>query len=192
AARIAADADGRPAFSWGVVERIDARLKGDVLAALRPALGRLLATDGRPSAVAFDDSPLAIGVAGSALGRQFASGGPFTPDQIVYAGSWPLVVEAIPTEGRKAIESLEAAFAERSKQDADPPIIVLVAGLGLFALGDTEQQAETARELYLDALRIATGAHRLGGVRPLAPGERQFIERWEAETYRRQVASRAV
>lgn len=191
AARIAADADGRPAFSWGVIERIDARLAGDVLTALRPALGRLLATDGRPRAVAFDDSPLAIGVAGSALGRQFASGGPFTPDQIVYAGSWPLIVEAIPTDGRNAIESLKAALAERSRQDADPPIIVLVAGLGLFALGDSEQQAGTARELYLDALRIATGAHRLGGVRPLAPGERQFIERWEAETYRRQVASRA-
>ncbi|HEY8635631.1 MAG TPA: class II aldolase/adducin family protein [Candidatus Limnocylindrales bacterium] len=192
AARIAEHAAGRPAFWWGVVERIEARLAGDVLAALRPALGRLLATDGRPRAVAFDDSPLAVGVAGSVLGHRFAGNGPLTPDQIVYAGSWPLVVEALTTDGRAAVAAVEAALAERTTRDVDPPVIVLVAGLGLFAVGDSEQQAETARELYLDAVRIASGAHRLGGVRPLAPGERQFIERWEAEAYRRQVASRTM
>ena len=192
AARIAEHASGLPPFSWGAVERIESGLAGDLLAALRPAVGRLLATDGQPRSVAFDDSPLAVGVAGSELGRRFAGDGALTPDQIVYAGSWPLVVEAFSTDGKAAVSALEAALAERTRRDVDPPVTVLVAGLGVFAVGDTEQQAETARVLYLDAVRIATGAHRLGGVRPLAPEERVFIERWEAETYRRQVAARTM
>jgi rhamnulokinase len=187
--RIAGHANGEPPFSWGAVARIEEALAGGVVDALRRALGRLLAADGRPRAVVFDDSSLAVGVAGSELGRRFAQGGPLTPDQIVYAGSWPLVVDTVSTDGGAAA-ALEAALAERATQDVDPPVIVLVAGLGLFAVGDTERQADTARNLYLDATRIASGAYRLGGVRPLPPAERQFIERWEAEAHRRQVASR--
>lgn len=189
-ARIAEHAAGRPAFSWGVVERLEGALGGDIVAALRTAIGRLLTADSSPRAVVFDDSPLAVGVAGSELGHRFANGGPLTPDQIVYAGSWPLVVETIPADGGAAAAALEAALDERATRDVDPPVIVLVAGLGLFAVGDTERQADTARKLYIDGLRIASGAHQLGGVRPLAPAERQFIERWEAEAYRRHVASR--
>lgn len=189
AARIAEHTAGRPAFSWGAVERIDAALADGIVDALRPALGMLLAVAGRPTAVVFDDSPLAVGAAGSELGRRFARGGPLTPDQIVYAGSWPLVIETVPADGRAAVTGLQEALAERAIRDVDPPLIVLVAGLGMFTVGGTERQADTARQLYLDATRIAIGAHRLGGVRPLAPSERQFIERWEAEAYRRQVAS---
>lgn len=188
-ARIAEHTAGRPAFSWGAVERIDAALADGIVDVLRPLIGTLLAVAGGPTAVVFDDSPLAVGAAGSELGRRFARGGPLTPDQIVYAGSWPLVIETVPADGRAAAVALEAALAERAALDVDPPIIVLVAGLGLFSVGGTERQADTARELYLDAMRVASGAHRLGGVRPLAPAERQFIERWEAEAYRRQVAS---
>ena len=188
AARIAEHTAGRPAFSWGAVERIDAALADGIVDALRRALGLLLSVAGRPAAVVFDDSPLAIGAAGSELGRRFARGGPLTPDQIVYAGSWPLVMETVPADGRAAVAALQEALAERAARDVDPPVIVLVAGLGLFTVGGTERQADTARELYLDAMRIASGAHRLGGVRPLAPAERQFIERWEAEAYRRQIA----
>ncbi len=183
----------RPLDPWGAVERLDVALRDPIADALRSALGGFLGDgeDDRSAVVVFDDSPLALGAAGSALGRQFATGGPLTPDQIVYAGSLPLVVEPVATDGPAAITTLEAALARRARAGIDRPIIVLVAGIGLFAVGRSERQADTARELYLDAMRIALGAHRLGGVRPLAPAEREFIERWEAEAYRRQVASTA-
>jgi rhamnulokinase len=181
----------RPAFSWGAAERIDPGQADEIVDALRRELGMLVAVGDRPAAVVFDNSPMAVGVAGSELGRRIAQGGPLTPDQIVYAGSWPLVMDTDPADGRAAVAALEAALAERATRDIDPPIIVLVAGLGLFAMGRTERQANTARELYLDATRIAIGATRLGGIRPLAQAERQFIERWEAEAYRLQVASSA-
>lgn len=190
AARIDEHAAGRPAFSWGAVERIEGALAGRIVEALRPALGRLLAAGDRPRSVVFDDSPLAVGVAGSEIGHRFAHGGPLTPDQIVYAGSWPLVLETVPDDGETAVAAVRTALTERETRDGDRPAIVLIAGLGLFAVGDTDRQADTARDLYLDAMRVASGAHRLGGVHPLAPDERRFIERWEAEAYRRQVASR--
>jgi len=71
------------------------------------------------------------------------------------------------------------------------PIVVVVPGLGLFAAGDSWAQADTARHVYLDALRVGRGATRLGGVRALADAERGFIEAWEAEAYRRGIAARA-
>lgn len=191
AARIAGHKGEGPLDPWGAVERIDSVLRDVTVDALRSALGGLLGDGdaGRRAVALFDDSALALGAAGSELGRQFARGGPLTPDQIVYAGSLPLLVESAPADGRAAVTALERALTRRARAGVEPPIIVLVAGLGLFAVGDSERQADTARQLYLDAMRIAVGAHRLGGVRPLAPAERQFIERWEAEAYRRQVAS---
>jgi len=189
-ALISDDADARPPSSWGAVARIEPERALELVGALESAIGANVAAGGPPRAVVFDDSPLAVAAAGSELGHGFARGGPLTPDQIVYAGSWPLVIGEIPDDGAAAVAALEAALAERATRDVDPPIIVLVAGVGLFATGDDARQAATACTLYLDAMRIASGAHRLGGVRPLGPDERRFIERWEAEDYRRQVALR--
>jgi rhamnose utilization protein RhaD (predicted bifunctional aldolase and dehydrogenase) len=190
-ALISDHADAKPPSSWGAVARIEPERALGLVGALESALGANVAAGGPPQAVVFDDSPLALAAAGSELGHRFARGGPLTPDQIVYAGSWPLVIGEIPDDAEAAVAALEAAVAERATRDVDPPIIVLVAGVGLFATGDNARQAATARTLYLDAMRIASGAHRLGGVRPLGPDERRFIERWEAEAYRRQIALRA-
>jgi len=62
-------------------------------------------------------------------------------------------------------------------------------GLGIFATGDTWGEADTARHVCLDTLRVAEGALSLGGVRALADVERSFIKTWEAESYRRGVAA---
>jgi NAD(P)-dependent dehydrogenase (short-subunit alcohol dehydrogenase family) len=82
-------------------------------------------------------------------------------------------------------DRLDAHVADRGRL----PIIVVVPGLGLFAAGDTFAEADTARHVYLDALRVGAGVLALGGVRHLADAERDFIEGWEAESYRRQVAA---
>ncbi len=66
---------------------------------------------------------------------------------------------------------------------------MVVPGVGLFAVGDTWAAADTARHIYLDALRVGEAANRIGRVRHLAPAERRFIEDWEAEAYRKQIAA---
>lgn len=158
--------------------------------AIAPALRALLAAGDHLKVVTFDDSPLAVEMASSRLGREQAVGGPLTPDQIVYAGSWPLLLEGVDDPGAPdLVGSVEDAIAGHRRAHGAPPTIVLVPALGLFAAGESYRQADTARHIYLDAMRVVRGATRLGGVRPLAPAERAFIERWEAEDYRRRVDS---
>jgi rhamnose utilization protein RhaD (predicted bifunctional aldolase and dehydrogenase)/NAD(P)-dependent dehydrogenase (short-subunit alcohol dehydrogenase family) len=179
-----------PAMPWGDVQRLGAEEARAMLRGVGPALRALLATGDRLQIVTFDDSPLAVSLAGSALGREFALGGPLTPDQIVYAGSFPLLVES--PEGAapdQVVDTLTSAIATRRASEAGAPAVVMVPGLGLFAAGSSYAQADTARQVYLDAAGVFVDARRMGGVRPLAEAELQFIERWEAEAYRRGVAA---
>ena len=185
---ITAHLDGLPPVSWGEVERLEPDQARTALRTVGPALRALLATGERLPVVAFDDTPLSVSVAGSALGREFAAGGPLTPDQIVYTGSFPLVVDSPRNAAPDSlIDSLKNAIEVRRGSEAGPPIVVIVPGLGLFTAADSYAQADTARQVYLDAIGVSVDAHRLGGVRPLAEKERQFIERWEAEAYRKRV-----
>jgi rhamnose utilization protein RhaD (predicted bifunctional aldolase and dehydrogenase) len=159
---------------------------------LSAALSRMLGDRDRPKIVVFDDSPAALEIASTAAGRELVHGGPLTPDQIVYAGSWPLWLEPIGTEDADAVvAALRVRLAAHVAATGATPSVVVVAGLGLFIAADTERFAATAREVTLDAFRIAQGAAGFGGSRVLAPDERQFIEDWEAEAYRRGVASDA-
>ncbi len=59
----------------------------------------------------------------------------------------------------------------------------------MFTSGRDFAAADTVRLCYLDAVRVAAGARCFGGVRPLAARDRRFIENWEVEAYRRQIAS---
>ena len=187
---IRAHLEAAPPISWGEVERFEDADAQAALHAVGPALRALLATGDRLKVIEFDDSPLAVSMAGSPLGQEFALGGPLTPDQIVYAGSFPLLVEApADSSPNSMVEAVTSALAARAATDSAAPIIVLVRGLGLFAAGDSHAQADTARQVYLDAAGVSVEAHRMGGVRALADAERQFIDRWEAEAYRRGVAA---
>jgi rhamnose utilization protein RhaD (predicted bifunctional aldolase and dehydrogenase)/NAD(P)-dependent dehydrogenase (short-subunit alcohol dehydrogenase family) len=189
-AAIQAHLAGLPPIAWGDVERLDPDEARLALNVAGPALRALLATGDRLKVVTFDDSPLAVSIAGSALGRELAFVGPLTPDQIVYAGSFPLLVET-PKGGvpGQLTDGLTRAIAAWSETQAGAPVVVIVPGLGLFAVGDSHAQTDTVRQVYLDAVGVSVEAHRLGGVRPLSDKERGFIERWEAEAYRRGVAA---
>lgn len=158
--------------------------------AIAPALRVLLAAGEGPRIVTFDDTPLAVGYPATPTGRAFVLGGPLTPDQIVYAGSWPMLLDLPPHAERDAIlATVGKRLDEHVAATGQRPVIVVVPGLGLFAAGETWAQADTARHIYLDALRVGQGATRLGDVRPLPRVDRLFIETWEAEAYRRGVAA---
>ncbi|MGZ6273971.1 MAG: SDR family NAD(P)-dependent oxidoreductase [Candidatus Limnocylindrales bacterium] len=156
-----------------------------------PVLRAALATGERLKVVTFDDGPLAARVKDRATGAELVRGGPLTPDQIVYAGSWPLVVDPIDPgfEADALAASFLAAVERFGSERGHKPSAVVVPNLGLFAAGDSIRQAETARDIHKDAVRVATLAARLGGIRPLTDEERDFIEHWEAEEYRRRASA---
>jgi len=97
---------------------------------------------------------------------------PFTPDQIVYCGAEPTYVETA--------DEIEPG-ALRGK-------IILLEGIGIFALGQTGKEAETAAQLFLDAVKIAVYARSFGGAQPMPADLMQFIIHWEAEAYRQKEA----
>ena len=190
----AADIDAATAWLVGVIEEELARHPADPLAPADPADVAIVAAIGlglgRPAAVS-DSHPLAASFAATPAGRAFMAGGPLIPDQIVYTGSWPLVLDIggeDPGHVRRLARDAAATFEARH---GVAPIVAVVPGLGLVATGDSERQADTARHLYLDMLRTAAGALRIGGIRHLSDAERRFIEHWEAEAYRKQVAAGA-
>ena len=161
-----------------------------------PALRALLAEDsaGPLKVVTFDDSDIALGLVGTAAGSAIASGGPLTPDQIVYCNSFPLWFQPSDGEDDDAlIARLRGAIDQHTRETRFPPKVVLVQGVGLFGVGDDFKTANTAREVYVDAIKVMAGAARLGGgpggVSYLKEGERRFIEDWEFEAYRKKVAA---
>jgi NAD(P)-dependent dehydrogenase (short-subunit alcohol dehydrogenase family)/rhamnose utilization protein RhaD (predicted bifunctional aldolase and dehydrogenase) len=139
--------------------------------------------------VVFDDAPGPAAFTATEPGRAFMTGGPLTPDQIVYAGSFPLVIDVDGVEPDDIPDLVTDRLDAHVAAGRPEPIVTVVPGVGLFAAGDTWADADTARHIYLDALRVGDAAVRLGGVRHLADSERRFIETWEAEAYRRQVHS---
>ena len=105
---------------------------------------------------------------------------PFTPDHIVYCKHVPLFA--------KPGDDLPAALEAYCNKHGFAPKIVAFEGLGFFALGKSEQEAKTARLLFLDAMKVAVYAQSFGGCLPLPDDFTQFILHWEAESYRQKVA----
>ncbi len=112
------------------------------------------------------------------------SRGPLIPDQIVYAGSLPVLLRL--TDDERTVAELVAQFRDAHGR---LPITAVVAGVVVFAVGDSDRAARTALDTFLDALRVARDANRIGRVRVMDERERHFIENWEAEAYRRSVAA---
>ena len=106
---------------------------------------------------------------------------PFTPDHIVYYKDEPLYIK----QGADFTE----AFAAYEKRKGYKPKIVGVQGLGFFTLGKTKKEAEQARILFLDAVKIAVYAKSFGGIRPLTDEFTDFILNWEVENYRSKVST---
>ena len=67
----------------------------------------------------------------------------------------------------------------------------MVKGIGLVAVGDHAAQAGIITEVFLDAIKIAFLAGSFGGEHGMEPAWSHFIDNWEVENYRRQVASAA-
>jgi rhamnose utilization protein RhaD (predicted bifunctional aldolase and dehydrogenase) len=188
----AADIAAATAWLVGVIEAELAHHPSDPIPGARPTDEAIIAAIesglGRPASV-FDPDLLAASFAGTPAGRAYMAGGPLIPDQIVYTGSWPLVLDVAGEDPRHLQGIAHDAAAAFEAQHGVQPIVTVIPGLGLIATGDSERQADTARHVCLDMLAVGAHALRLGGVRHLSDVERTFIEQWEAEAYRKQVAA---
>ncbi len=176
-------------FIFGEVQKeneISARKWIDILG---PALRGLLAVGENLKVVTFDDSAVVMALAGGVQGAETAAGGPVTPDQIVYCKAFPLWFEINEAETPEQLVSrLRQALADHEKNKGFPPYVILVKGLGMFTSGEDFTAAHIARLVYIDAIKVMVGAKRLGGINYMSVRDREFIENWEVESYRRKVS----
>ena len=183
AIRAAIDATEAPAPA-----EVDAAGLTRVRNAVAPTLRGLLGGDAL-AVVTSDAGELVRSVTTTPAGEAILTGGPLIPDQIVYAGSFPAVVDLAsdPDPAVAARVAVEAFHAEHGRN----PVIVVVPGLVAFGAGKDLAAASNALATFTDALRVARDADRIGTVRVLNPAERGFIENWEAEAYRQSMAANA-
>ncbi len=175
---------------FGTVEKIEGERAKGLINIIGPALRGLLAESDTLKIVTFDDSEPVLSLVAGAQGKANAELGPMIPDQIVYCKSFPLWFETSEAEEESLlVERLRQAIQAHTEQTNFPPYVVLVKGLGLFAAGDNFAGADTIRQVYVDAIKVMSGAKRLGGINPIGAREREFIEDWEVENYRRKVAA---
>lgn len=162
-----------------------------IINAVAPVLRGLLGTPEALAVVTSDSSDLVRQVTGSPAGDALATGGPLIPDQIVYAGSFPMVLDPADledlTEAPRVIRSALAAYMATYGRK---PIITVVNYSAAFGAGADLAAAHTALATFTDALRVARDANRIGTVRTMTQAERGFIENWEAESYRKSIAAR--
>ena len=138
-----------------------------VVSKAAPALRTLLADQGGNRALVH------------CLGRHPAFAGPLTPDHIMNAKSFAFSGPA----NRAAIS------AYQQQHGCLPKVVCLSDDQTLFAVGSTLKEALGVQTTLENALKIEKYSAAFGGPRYLTPAEYTFIENWEAESYRRQVAS---
>lgn len=113
--------------------------------------------------------------------------GALTPDHIVYSGHKPCYVPEAPAMALKA--EILAEIMEYCRREQTCPKLVVVGGLGAVAVGATEKKAELAKQLFLDALKVARYTENFGGLQAMPEDQVAFIRGWEVEKFREAVST---
>ena len=139
-----------------------------------PVLRMLYRTSAGKACAVFHRSAAVLALAAEDIRK------PFNPDQIVYCKASLLELEPG--------SDIKAAFNRFLVANGYAPKIAILNGVGVFGLGKTKKEADTALSLFLDAARIAFYAKGFGGPLPLTDEFTDFILKWEVENYRQKVA----
>jgi len=110
--------------------------------------------------------------------------GSLTPDELVYANGPAMWVDKCDAQ------SIAKRLRNQIDSGGKPAVAFLVKAVGLFAAG-TRKIAPTVRDIVLYSIFIRTNAHRMGGILTLNKRQQDFINNWEAEAFRKKLASGA-
>ena len=106
-----------------------------------------------------------------------------SPDHIVYAKAKQLVLPENVTQ-----DQVKELFDSFVIENGYKPKIAFAKGLGMFSCGLTLQEAVTAQEVMLDAIKVVAYAQSFGGVSVMPDFLIDFIVNWEVESYRSKVS----
>ena len=112
---------------------------------------------------------------------------PLTPDIIVYCKAKYLYIEHSDSVVH-TLDSLRMQLERFRKEYGFDPKIIVIRGMGVFAVEESVAAADTVLDVYEDMIKVTEYASSFGGTKPLNPDQVQFIDQWEVESYRRKVS----
>ena len=119
-----------------------------------------------------------------------------TPDELLYANG-PAMWVGPPRRKKSRLgtpvdkcdsKKIAARLTLQKKKGRKPSVAFLVKGIGLFVAGK-DKVAAIVRDIVASSLFIRANAHRMGGILGLSKRQQEFINQWEAEAFRKKLAS---
>ncbi len=107
---------------------------------------------------------------------------PLTPDEMGFVSSPVMWLEH--TEYEKVLHTIVSGLRKGQKL----PTAFLVKEIGLFVVGNA-RMAEIVKDIVVGSLFVRSNAQDMGGINGLNRRQRDFIENWEAEKFRIQLAT---
>ncbi|MDX9882660.1 MAG: class II aldolase/adducin family protein [Prolixibacteraceae bacterium] len=106
---------------------------------------------------------------------------PFTPDDIVYCKSNYAFSSSHP-------EELKRVVSEFKNRCGYLPKVIAVQGEGLLAVEENPKSAQTVMEVFQNMMKVSFYSENFGGPHFMTQQQIDFIDSWEVENYRRQIA----
>jgi len=106
---------------------------------------------------------------------------PFTPDDIVYCKS----NYAFSSSDLKEMENVVKEFKNRCGY---LPKVIAVQGEGILAVEENLKSAQTVLEVFQNLMKVSFYSENFGGPHFMTQQQIDFIDNWEVENYRRQIA----
>ena len=111
---------------------------------------------------------------------------PLTPDIIVYCKSRYLFVEQCSSADR-ILDSIRHQLPRFRNEYGYMPVIIVIKNSGVIAVENSVASAETVLDIFEDFIKLCHYSSLNGGTKFLSPDQAGFIEKWEAENYRKKL-----
>ena len=112
---------------------------------------------------------------------------PFIPDGIVYCNSTFIYTEYL-GDVEALLKGLSANIVHYSQTQPKAPKVIFIRGIGCLLASDHAQGVATLEEVIMDTCMVSLYSEKFGGQNPMTPPHVQFIDTWEVEQYRSEVA----
>ncbi len=110
--------------------------------------------------------------------QKMLASGVLTPDELVYANGAAMWVDKIDSR------NITKRLIQQIKKGDKHSVAFLIKNVGLFVAGE-KKIAKTVRDIVIYSIFIRINASRMGGIRCLTKREQDFINKWEAEAFRK-------
>jgi rhamnose utilization protein RhaD (predicted bifunctional aldolase and dehydrogenase) len=112
-----------------------------------------------------------------------------SPDIIVYCKSAPIYIEDT-NNMQEILDKLPVQLGLFKKKWGYLPKVIILKDYGVCAIEENEKSVNIVLDMFEDFMKIAYYSQNFGGPKHLNSRELNFIDKWEVENYRRQIAKK--